>query len=125
MAEVVRTYTIKDDGGTETVKIADEVVTVIAAYAATEVKGVACIAGGISNSMVPRKGIKSLSRGVKVNVEDGQIGVDLAVCLDYGCSIPEVGAAIQEKVKTAIENMTGMKVIGVNVKVADIAAPED
>ena len=50
MAEVVRTYTIKDDGGTETVKIADEVVTVIAAYAATEVKGVACIAGGISNS---------------------------------------------------------------------------
>ena len=125
MAEVVSTYTIKDDGGTGTVKIADEVVTVIAAYAATEVKGVVSVAGGITNNMVARKGIKALSKGVKVSVEEGRIAVDLLVSLEYGYSIPEVGAAIQEKVKTAIENMTGMEVTGVNVKVADIASPPD
>ena len=126
MSETVSTYTIKDDGGTGTVKIADEVVTVIASYAATEVKGVASIAGGISGDMIARKGIKALSKGVKVSVDnDSRISVDLSVCLDYGCEIPEVGAAIQERVKSAIENMTGLEVTVVNVRVADIAAPTD
>ncbi len=126
MSETVSTYTIKDDGGTGTVKIADEVVTVIASYAATEVKGVASIAGGISSDMIARKGIKALSKGVKVSVDnDSRISVDLSVCLDYGCEIPEVGAAIQERVKSAIENMTGLEVTVVNVRVADIAAPTD
>lgn len=125
MAETVSTYTIKDDGGTGTVKIADEVVTVIASYAATEVKGVASIAGGISSNMIARKGIKALSKGVRVSIDEGRISVDLAVCMQYGCEIPEVGAAIQEKVKSAIENMTGLQVTGVNVRVADIAAPTD
>ena len=126
MAEMVSTYTIKDDGGTGTVKIADEVVTVIAAYAATEVKGVASIAGGITNDLIARKGIKALSKGIKVGVDDeGHISVDLSVSLRYGCSVPEVGAAVQEKVKTAIENMTGMEVTDVNVRVADIVSPAD
>lgn len=125
MSETVNTYTIKDDGGTGTVKIAAEVVTVIASYAATEVKGVASIVGGITNNMVARKGIKSLSKGCKVNVEEGRIAVDLAVSLNYGCSIPEVGAQVQEKVKSAIENMTGMEVTNVNVRIADIVSPPE
>jgi len=125
MAEAHSTYTIREEGGKGTVRIADEVVAVIAGLAATEVKGVASIAGGITNDMVARKGIKALSKGVRVSVEDQLVAVDLTVCLDYGYSIPQVGTAVQEKVKSAIENMTGMQVTDVNVKVADIAAPAD
>lgn len=120
MAEDRNMYTIKDDGGIGTVKIADEVVAVIAGLAATEVKGVASIAGGITNGMVARKGIKALSKGVKVDVQDHLVTVDLSVCLEYGYSIPEVGSSVQEKVKSAIENMTGMQVTDVNVHVADV-----
>lgn len=125
MADGHSTYTIREDGGTGTVKIADEVVAVIAGLAATEVRGVASIAGGITNDMVARKGIKALSKGLHVTVEDQLVTIDLSVSLEYGCSIPEVGKEIQEKVKSAIENMTGMQVTDVNVKVADIAAPAD
>ena len=88
-------------------KIADEVVTVIAGLAATEVKGVASLAGGITNDTVARRGIKALLKGVRVSVTDGLVAVDVTVCLEYGYSIPEVGTAVQEKVKSAIENMTG------------------
>lgn len=125
MADGRSTYTIKDNGGVGTVKIADEVVAVIAGLAATEVKGVASLAGGITNNMVARKGIKSLNKGVRINVQDNSVKVDLSVCLDYGYSIPEVGTQVQEKVKSAVENMTGMEVTDVNVHVADIAVEKD
>ncbi len=121
MADDRSTYTIKEDGGTGTVKIADEVVAVIAGLAATEVKGVAALAGGITNSMVARRGINALSRGVKVAVQDNTCTVDLSLSLDYGYSIPEIGSEVQEKVKTAIETMTGMDVTDVNIRVSDIA----
>ena len=124
MPEDRSTYTLMKDGGIGTVKIADEVVAVIAGLAATEVKGVASIAGGITNNMVARKGIKALSKGVRVDIEGGIVTVDLTLNLDYGCSIPEVGTAVQKKVKTAIENMTGMQVTDVNVSVADVAPEE-
>ena len=120
MAEGLSTYTLKDDGGIGTVKIADEVVTVIAGLAATEVKGVASLAGGITNDTVARRGIKALLKGVRVSVTDGLVAVDVTVCLEYGYSIPEVGTAVQEKVKSAIENMTGMTVGAVNVDVVDV-----
>jgi uncharacterized alkaline shock family protein YloU len=125
MAEGLSTYTLKDDGGIGTVKIADEVVTVIAGLAATEVKGVASLAGGITNDTVARRGIKSLLRGVRVSVTDGLVTADVTVCLEYGYSIPEVGTAVQEKVKSAIENMTGMTVTDVNVRIENILSPED
>ncbi len=125
MAEDRSTYTIKEDGGIGTVKIADEVVAVIAGLAATEVKGVASIAGGITNDTVARKGIKALSKGVKVTVENNSCTVDLILSLEYGYSIPEIGSDVQEKVKTAIETMTGMEVTDVNIRVTDVAVAEE
>ncbi len=118
------TYTLKEDG-VGTVRIADEVVAVIAGLAATEVKGVAAIAGGITGAMVAKKGIKSLSKGVKVNVEGNEAAVDLVLNLEYGYSIPEIGEKVQKKVKSAIENMTGMTVTDVNINVADVALNEN
>lgn len=118
------TYTLRDDAEKGSVRVADEVIAVIAALAATEVKGVASIAGGIKGPVVARKGIKALSRGVKISVRDGEVTVDLALDLEYGRSIPDVAEKVQEKVKSAIENMTGMPVVAVNLSVADIEVGE-
>ena len=125
MAEGHSTYTIRDRGGKGTVKVADEVVSVIAGLAATEVKGVSSLAGGITSDMAARRGIKALSKGVHVGVDDNRVKVELSLCLDYGYSIPEVGKAVQEKVKSAIENMTGMQVTEVSVKITDIVSKGD
>ena len=125
MAEDRNTYTIREDGGVGTVKIADEVVAVIAGLAATEVKGVASLDGGIVNSMIARKGLKTLSRGVRVDVQDNLVTIDLKLNLEYGYSIPDVGTKVQEKVKSAIETMPGMQVTAVNVSVTDVVTGGD
>lgn len=125
MAENGSTYTIKDNGELGSVKIADEVVAVIAALAATEVKGVSSLFGGITGSMVARKGIKALSRGVRVTVVENTVKVELLLNLAYGYSIPEVGQEVQKKVKSSIENMTSLEVTEVNIRVADVAVSEE
>ena len=102
------------------VQIADEVIAIIAGLAATEVKGVASMAGNVTNELVAKLGMKNLSRGVKVEVFDTTVSVDLALNLDYGYSIPAVCGKVQEKVKAAIENMTGFSVLDVNNKVAGV-----
>ena len=120
MAEKRTTYKLQDVGGIGEVKIADEVVTVIAGLAATEVEGVASMAGNITNELVGRLGMKNLSKGVKVDVLDTSVSVDLTLTMEYGYSIPEVCAQVQDRVKSAIENMTGLSVIDVNVKIAGV-----
>lgn len=102
------------------VKIADEVVAVIAGYAATEVEGVAAMAGNITSSLMSKVGMKTLSKGVRVFMEEGLVRADLAILVDYGYSIPAVSAKVQDKVKTAIENMTGLSVTDVNIRIAGV-----
>lgn len=113
-------YTIQDDSSMGEVKIADEVVGIIAALAATEVEGVASMAGNITNELINRLGMKNLSKGVKVDVLEGVVTVSLALNMKYNYSIMDVSAKVQEKVKSAVENMTGLEVADVNVKVAGV-----
>ena len=113
-------YTIQDDSSMGEVKIADEVVGIIAALAATEVEGVASMAGNITNELISRLGMKNLSKGVKVDVLEGVVTVSLALNMKYNSSIMDVSAKVQEKVKSAVENMTGLEVADVNVKVAGV-----
>lgn len=113
-------YTIQDDSSMGEVKIADEVVGIIAALAATEVEGVASMAGNITNELISRLGMKNLSKGVKVDVLEGVVTVSLALNMKYNYSIMDVSAKVQEKVKSAVENMTGPEVADVNVKVAGV-----
>lgn len=113
-------YTIQDDSSMGEVKIADEVVAIIAALAATEVEGVASMAGNITNELIRRLGMKNLSKGVKVDVLEGVVTVSLALNMKYNYSIMDVSAKVQEKVKSAVENMTGLEVADVNVKVAGV-----
>lgn len=113
-------YTIQNDAGKGEVKIADEVVAIIAALAATEVEGVASMAGNITNELISRLGMKNLSTGVKVDVLEGVVTVSLTLNLKYNYSVVEVSGKVQEKVKNAIENMTGLEVADVNIKVAGV-----
>ena len=114
------TYTIYDDQSIGTVQIADEVVAIIAGLAATEVEGVASMNGNITNELVGKLGMKSLSKGVKVDVLDNVGCVELNLNLEYGYNIPEICQTVQEKVKTAIENMTGLQVSDVNISIASV-----
>ncbi len=107
------------------IRIANEVVVVIAALAATEIDGVHSIEGNVTNAVVSRLGMKNLSRGVKVEVDDGKVSVDLSLNLCYGHPIPEVCTAVQDRVKTAIESMTGLEVSVVNVKICGVKMPND
>ena len=113
-------YTIQNDASKGEIKIADEVVAIIAALAATEVEGAASMAGNITNELIGKLGMKNLSKGVKVDVLEGIVTVSLALNLKYNYSIVEVSARVQEKVKNAIENMTGLEVADVNIKVAGV-----
>ena len=118
-------YTIKTDQNIGEVKIADEVVAIIAGLAAMEVDGVASMAGNATRELISRLGMKSLNKGVKVDVLEGIVTVSLALNLKYGYNIREITGKVQEKVKAAIENMTGLEVADVNIRVAGVQMPEE
>ena len=118
------TYTIYDDQTIGKVQIADEVVAIIAGLAATEVEGVASMAGNITNELVGKLGMKNLSKGVKVDVTEEHVSVDLSLNIRYGYNIPAVSEQVQEKVSSAIENMTGLTVLDVNIKIAGVNMEE-
>ena len=113
-------YTLKDGGNDGVVSIADDVVAMIASIAATEVDGVASMVGNITNELMSRVGMKKLTKGVKVSVIEGKVNVDLAITIDYGYNIPETCQSVQSKVKAAIENMTGLDVDVVNIRIGGI-----
>ena len=123
--EEKKTYTIKSDENLGEVKIADEVVAIIAGLAAMEVEGVSSMAGNATRELIAKLGMKSLSKGVKVDVLEGIVTVSLKLTLKYGYSIVEVSGKVQEKVKAAIENMTGLTVADVNIRVAGVDVPEE
>ena len=103
-----------------TVSIADDVVALIAAFAAMEVDGVSGMAGGIDMDTVSKGGMKRLGKTVKVEVSKEGVKADLAIDLVYGNSIPETCSKVQDRVRTSIENMTGLEVKDVNIRVAGI-----
>ncbi|MDF2512703.1 MAG: hypothetical protein K0S04_2569 [Herbinix sp.] len=114
------TYKIHENGKVGEVQIADEVVASIATLAATEVKGVSAISGNTTNELTGKPGRKNLTKGVKVLVSPDAVSVDMALTLDYGYGIPETATQVQEKVKLAIENMTGLQVKEVNIRIAGV-----
>ena len=117
---VTTNYNVLENGQIGEVRIADEVVAIIAGLAATEVKGVASMAGNVTNELVSKLGMKNLSKGVKVVVTSESVSVDMALNMEYGYSIPKTSKLVQEKVKQAIENMTGLQVLEVNIRIASV-----
>lgn len=117
-------YTL-ENGNMGQVQIADEVVAIIAGLAATEVEGVASMAGNITNELVSKLGKKSLLKGIRVKVEDGIVNVNVALNIAYGYSVPKTCKKVQEKVKAAIENMTGLEVEKVDIQIANVSISKE
>ena len=113
----------KDEHGQ--IVIADEVVAIIAGIAATEVKGVDSMYGGWSGEIISRMGIRDLSKGVSITIEDGHVSVKLSLNVKYGYSIPDVSRNVQDKVASAIESMTGLSVLDVNIRIAGVVNAEN
>ncbi len=103
------------------VQIADDVVAMIASLAAVEVEGVSAMAGNITNELMSKVGMKKLTKGVRVDVAGDNVTVDLSITMDYGYNIPVTCQLVQNKVKNAIENMTGLNCSDVNIRIAGIA----
>lgn len=114
------TYVLKEDNSMGTVKIADDVVAMIASLAASEVEGVSAMVGNITNELMSRVGMTKLTKGVKVEITGREVRADIAVVLEYGYNIPATSQKVQEKVKAAIENMTGLTVSDVNIRIAGV-----
>lgn len=119
------TVVLKADENIGAVQIADDVVAMIASLAATEVKGVSSMAGNITNELMAKAGVKKLTKGVRVAVQEGCVNVDLAVTMDYGFNIPATCQQVQNKVKSAIENMTGLSCESVNIRIAGVNIKKD
>ena len=113
----------KDEHGQ--IVIADEVVAIIAGIAATEVKGVDSMYGGWSGEIISIMGIRDLSKGVSISIEDGHVSVKLSLNVRYGYSIPDVSRNVQDKVASAIESMTGLSVLDVNIRIAGVVNAEN
>ena len=107
------------------VVIADEVLAIIAGIAATEVEGVHSMDGGWSGQFISKLGIKDLARGVKVQVRDGEVKVDLSLNMEYGYAIPKVSDLVQDKVSASINNMTGLNVSEVNIRISGVVNKEN
>ena len=114
------TYVLLEDEKKGTVHVADDVVAIIAGLAATEVKGVAAMAGNITNELMSKVGRKNLAKGVKVAINGKRVKVALAIMMEYGYNIPGTCSKVQEKVKSAIENMTGLTVTDVDIRIASV-----
>ncbi len=116
---------VKNETGLGTIKIADEVVSIIAGLAATEIDGIAGMSGGLVGGIAEMLGRKNFSKGVKVEVGEKEAAIDLYIIVKYGTRIPDVALAAQENIKRAIENMTGLSVVEVNVHVQGVNFPEE
>ena len=107
------------------VVIANEVLAIIAGIAATEVEGVHSMDGGWSGEFISKLGIKDLARGVKVQVKEGEVKVDLSLNMEYGYAIPKVSDLVQDKVSASINNMTGLTVSEVNIRISGVVNKEN
>ncbi len=120
MAENITTN-IHSENGEGQISFADDVVAVIAGLAAIEIEGVVGMSGGVADGIAEMLGRKNLTRGVKVEVGTTEAAIDLDIIALYGAKIPEVARKVQENVKKAVEMMTGLDVVEVNVNIIGVS----
>jgi len=105
---------------TSSIQISEEAIAAIAGLAATDIDGVASMAGNLTNELIAKLGIVSASKGVQINMGDDCVSINLSLNVEYGCCIPEVCQLVSDKVRDQVENMTGLSVTEVNVHIAGI-----
>ena len=102
------------------IHISEEVLAAISAAATLEVEGVNALSANLGSDLAELLGKKHLTKGIHVQLEEEKVKVELSVLMNYGYTIPEVGKAVQDGVKSAVESMTGLDVSEVNVTVTGI-----
>ena len=113
--------TENEEGSNDGIKIANDVVAIIAGVAVSEVAGVASMSGGFAGGITEvLSGRKNLSKGIKVEADEKEVKIDVNIIVEYGTRIPDVAFEIQNRVKKSVENMTGLKVVAVNVHVQGV-----
>ena len=122
---VRNTYYLQDDDTKGSVKIAYDVFGMIAAIAAKEVEGVSAMGGHLTDEIMSKIGMKNLFKGVKIDVFERRVSIDMAITMEYGYNIPTTCQLVQNKVKQSVENMTGLTVTDVNVRIASIKVNKD
>ena len=115
--EIIPDEEVTEESG---IKIADDVVSVIAGKAASEVSGVFGMSGGFAGGITEVFGKKNFSKGIKVDVQENSVKIDVNIIVEYGARIPDVAFEIQNRVKKAVESMTGLDVLEVNVHVQGV-----
>jgi uncharacterized alkaline shock family protein YloU len=115
-----QTFKIHEKDKVGEVHIADEVIAIITGLAATEVDGVAGMVGNFTGGLVEMLGKKNLAKGVIVEVGEQDVSLELSIIVEFGSSIPEVTEKVQQKVKNAVETMTGLEVEEINIRVAGV-----
>jgi uncharacterized alkaline shock family protein YloU len=110
---------------TGNIRISDDVVATIAGMAALETPGIAAMSGGISEGLAKRLSGRNAQKGVSVEVGQLEAAIDLRIIVHYGIPIQEVCRQLQENVRETVENMTGLNVVEVNIKVEGVAFRED
>ncbi|GEN45281.1 Asp23/Gls24 family envelope stress response protein [Alkalibacillus haloalkaliphilus] len=115
---------VSEDNSLGRVEIAPEVIEVIAGIAANEVSGVANMRGNIASNVTERLGKKKHGKGVKVELTEEGIEIDVYTVLDYGVSIPKVCEKIQDNIRTTLKNMTALEIIEINVHVVGVQIEE-
>ena len=124
--DLVEIYEEDTDSDEEGIKIANEVVSVIAGVAVSEIPGVYAMAGGIAGGISEvLSGKKNLSKGIKVEVGEKEVKIDVNIIVEYGVRIPDVAFEIQNRVKKAVEEMAGLNVVGVNIHVQGVNTNEE
>ena len=117
-SERIETETTEENEG---IQISNDVIAVIAGVAVSEVQGVSSMAGGFAGGISEvLSGKKNLAKGIKVDKEENKVKIDVNIIVEYGTRIPDVAFEIQNRVKTSVENMTGLKVEEVNVHVQGV-----
>lgn len=109
-----------NQGGLGKIEIAPEVIEVIAGIAASEIKGVATMRGNVVSGVVERLGKKNHGKGIRVDLSDNQIIIDVYCVLNFGVSIPKVAQMMQENIRQALLNMTGLQSDEVNIHVVNV-----
>lgn len=124
--EEILEITESEEGANDGIKIANDVVAVIAGVAVSEVPGVASMSGGFAGGITEvLSGKKNLSKGIKVDADEKEVKIDVNIIVEYGARIPDVAFEIQNRVKKSVENMTGLKVAEVNVHVQGVKTEKD
>lgn len=107
-----------------TVNISEDVISIISNIAASEIDGVAKMSGGITGEITEMLGMKNLSKGVEVNIDNEDVKVEMTIVIEYGNKIREVASNVQKNVKETIETMTGLNVLEVNINIQDVVFPK-